>query len=310
MCMVRYQPDIDIVSKLNSIHVTRCDNFSCVTHFDLSNYRYSFHSGHLEQAALACPNLQIMNLQNCLQCLKSLQGLQAIASHCQNLQGLNLLSVHVSLVEDHILFWEILRDMKLTHLAVDFSVLTSKAAKKEKLMWIYQKCWTIRAIQIGYCRRDDITNGYTLMLSYFPLLNYCYVSPHLAPLTVIHVQDVINNCKELRCASFYYNHCYSLSLSVTHHYNLQQLYIDSPHTDVPEDFMTSVSAHGGLVHVIMMVRSLTAEGITSLVMNSPKLIKLCFNLNRSVVFIVMNCNTELRKKFRHRKLIYTACLVT
>jgi len=101
MCMVRYQPDIDILSKLNSIHVTRCDNFSCVTHFDLSNYRYSFHSGHLEQVALACPNLQIMNLQNCLRCLKSLQGLQAIASHCQNLQGLNLLSVHVSLVEDH-----------------------------------------------------------------------------------------------------------------------------------------------------------------------------------------------------------------
>jgi len=67
--------------------------------------------------------------------------------------------------------------------------------------------------------------------------------------------------------------------------------------------MTSVSAHGGLVHVIMMVRSLTAEGITSLVMNSPKLIKLCFNLNRSVVFNVMNCNTELRKKFRHRKLL-------
>jgi len=38
--------------------------------------------------------------------------------------------------------------------------------------------------------------------------------------------------------------------------------------------MASVSSHGGLLHVVMMVRSLTAEGITSLVRNSPKLITL------------------------------------
>jgi len=42
-----------------------------------------------------------------------------------------------------------------------------------------------------------------------------------------------------------------MSLSLAHNYNLQQLYMYLPHTDIPDNFMTSVSAHGGLTHVIM-----------------------------------------------------------
>jgi len=45
-----------------------------------------------------------------------------------------------------------------------------------------------------------------------------------------------------------------------------------PHTDIPDNFMTSVSANGGLTHVIMLVSSLTIEGRKSLIRNSPKLI--------------------------------------
>ena len=44
--------------------------------------------------------------------------------------------------------------------------------------------------------------------------------------------------------------------------NLQQLCIDLTQFDVSNEFMTSVSAHGGLVHVVMNVESLTAKGIT------------------------------------------------
>ena len=80
---------------------------------------------------------------------------------------------------------------------------------------------------------------------------------------------VINNGEELRCASF--SHLDLFLLNVTHIYNLQRLHICSPHTDVPDDFMTSVSAHGGLVHVVLSVRSLTIEDIKSLLRNSPKL---------------------------------------
>ena len=57
-------------------------------------------------------------------------------------------------------------------------------------------------------------------------------------------------------------------------YNLQQFCIDSVDIDVPNDFMISVSAHGGLVNVVVKVASLSGKGITFLVKNSPKLITL------------------------------------
>ena len=67
--------------------------------------------------------------------------------------------------------------------------------------------------------------------------------------------------------------------------------------------MTSVSTHGGLVHVGMNDRSLTAEGITSLVRNSPKLIILCLYASRvHVDGNVINFNATLKKMFSERKL--------
>jgi len=73
----------------------------------------------------------MLNLEYCHSCLKSLQGLQAIASHCPNLKELN---VHVSKVEDRILLWEVLSDMKLTYLAIEFCILRLDTINKEKLI--------------------------------------------------------------------------------------------------------------------------------------------------------------------------------
>ena len=96
---------------------------------------------------------------------------------------------------------------------------------------------------------------------------------------------------------------YQLSLSVAHNHNLQQLYIEASRTVVPGKFMTSVSAHGGLVHVVMNTRSLTAEGITSLVRNSPKLITLylCAQTIHHVD-VEENFNATLKKLFCNRRL--------
>ena len=69
-------------------------------------------------------------------------------------------------------------------------------------------------------------------------------------------------------------HGYPLSIHLAHNKNLQKLYIYSPHTDVSDNFMTSVLAHSELEYVVMEVETLKVEGITSLVRNSPKLIKL------------------------------------
>ena len=69
----------------------------------------------------------------------------------------------------------------------------------------------------------------------------------------------------------------------------------SPDTDVPDHCTSSVSAHGGLVHVVMKVRSLTVVGVTtSLVRNSPKLVTL--HLFASIIDTNTKCfNATLRK---------------
>ncbi|XP_065914507.1 uncharacterized protein [Dysidea avara] len=201
MYMVRYQ--LDVVNRLNHSMHFLCD-LVCVTDVDLTSC-YSLRSGHLEQLAIACPNLQRLNLNTCSHCLESLQGLQAIASHCHYLQGLNMGNICTSDVEDHVLLWKILSDMKLSHLTMEFCVLEAKDANKKTLICLYQKCWTIRRIQCGYCSHcRTATYKDTLMLSYFPSLIYCYLNEPAM------VQDLINNCKKLKyfvysCNRFY-NH--------------------------------------------------------------------------------------------------------
>jgi len=282
------------------INITTCDNLSDVTHVDL-HFCISLRSDHLEQLAIACPNLHRFCLYNCFHCLESLQGLQAIASHCHNLQVLDLFGINVSKVEDHVLLWEILSGMKLTRLRVESCILTPKCWNKRRLIDLYKKCWGITGVEFIYmsCGHRCFLNKVTTMLSYFPLLHYCCVIPACRLPTI--VQDVINSCKELTSA-YFRQHNYPLSLCATHHKNLQKLHIYSPHTDVPDDFITSVSAHGGLVHVVMEVKSLTVEGITSLVRNSPELITLDL-LQMSVVDVSLdNFNCSLKKMFSRRKL--------
>ena len=105
---------------------------------------------------------------------------------------------------------------------------------------------------------------YQWVWSYFPSLIYCYMQgSNTLPSTV---QNMINNCKRLKCVLLC--HYFQLSLKPVHNRYLQQLFIFSSVTNVPDDFMASVSAHGGLVHVVMKVGYLKANGITSLVRNS------------------------------------------
>ena len=93
---------------------------------------------------------------------------------------------------------------------------------------------------------------------------------------------------------------WNLSLNLAHAKNLQELYICAITTDISNEFMTSISAHGGLVRVLMQVQSLTAEGITSLVRNSPKMVALYlkteFNLNEE------HFKATLKKEFSKRRL--------
>ena len=100
------------------------EHLHCISNFDsVSNVDFShvnIYPGHLEQLAIACPNLERLNLGKAQNCLQSLQGLHAIVDTCQNLQGLNLVGIPVSSVESYLVLWELLSSIKkLTHLAID-----------------------------------------------------------------------------------------------------------------------------------------------------------------------------------------------
>ena len=292
--MVRY------LGKQNKImtYPKLCD-LNCVTDFDLSHSSL-LHSGHLEQLAVGCPNLQRLNLRNCSGSLGSLQGLQAIASHCHYLQGLNIGGICFTKVQDHILLWDILNDMMLIHLAAEFCVFKPTAANMKKAYCLYQECWTIRGIQSDECHRcfRNSINEDTLILSYFPSLNYCNIS-HTKPAII---EGVINKCKELKW--FRYSYASQTTLNFGDNPNLQEFCILALFSEASNKFLTSVSAHGGLVHVVMHVRSLTGEGITSLVNNSPKLITLYLVVSAVTIhqLEMENFNDTLKKTFCNRKL--------
>ena len=154
--------------------------------------------------------------------MKSLQSLQAIASVCHNLQGLG---IDTWKVKDHITFWEILSNMQLTYLAVSLTVFTSVKSNKAMLISLYNKMFDYKKnTMCKYSFDENISNGVAFKLSYFPPLHYNYVSWYDGLLPTF-VQNVINNCKELRCVSYFYYHLCSLSCNTFH--NLQQLYINS-----------------------------------------------------------------------------------
>ena len=68
--------------------------------------------------------------------------------------------------------------------------------------------------------------------------------------------------------------------------------------------MSSVSAHGGLVHVIMRVRTLAVKSVTFLVRHSRKLLMLHSQILRLVMDMVdvENFNVTLRKILWNRRL--------
>ena len=157
---------------------------SFVTHFDASRCMI-LHSGHLEQLAMACPNLYHLNLQGNHLCLERLQGLQAILA-CKNLQGLNLSDISRVEVECCVQLWKIFVDMRLTYLAIELCALIpweDDSQTKEGIIGSYQKCLSLKALEVRrslYCSKCAIhypqRNYYNLsVLSNFPSLVHCIV---------------------------------------------------------------------------------------------------------------------------------------
>jgi len=284
-----------------------------LTHFNITKCSDdSFLSSHLEQLAFACPNLQQLMLRGCRQCFTNLQGLRSISSYCHKLRGLNLVDIPVTALESQIKFWEILTSMKLTHLIIDFCIISPLA--DNRFNDLFEKCSSLLAIEIwcrvGICKAcSEAPIKNCLLLSHFPSLLYCKMFNCCST----SVQDVITSCKELKCCRIHFVTAKNppLLLSLAHNVKLQQLCIHSSDTVVPDTFMSSVSAHGGLVHVFLSVSSVSVVGISMLIENSPKLmtfqslLEICDKDGRKLpINEFLKFEMILKQKFHCRKLFH------
>ena len=260
---------------------------SSVTFF-IAGFCGDIYPGHLEQIAIACPNLQWLNLKGCYESLQSLKGLQSIVNMCQDLQGLNIADIPIMEVESYVLLWQVISGIpKLTHLSLGLCLLiVPDHLHKQRMANIFRTCHSLQALEIvyGWCGDCVEWSIEDLLLSHFPSLTYCklsYDNPNV-------LQGIVTTCKNLKYLC-YDNHVNAVSLPLSCSCNLQQLCIESKYTDIPYSFMYMISMHGGLEHMILSIRSVTISGIYTLINNSPNLMSFCTFINQPL------CNENGRK---------------
>ena len=282
-----------IAPKYQDLHAIKDQYLHCISNLNaIANVDLSHHvsadkiyPGHLEQLAIACPNLQRLNLTNVRCCLQSLQGLRAIVDACQNLQGLSLVGIQVSLVESCLLLWELLSSIKkLTHLAIDLCMLIQASncdgADRQRLIGMFRNCDRLKAleiIQIWHCTEcNNVPDVEDLLFCHFPSLVFVRLSQVRCTTAMKYA---ITNCHRLKYLSYgtdlhEHERCVSLPSSSSCH--LHQLCIESSqHGNLSASSVCVLSAHGKLEYVVFIVKSITTSAITTLIDNSPNLILLC-----------------------------------
>ena len=278
-----------------------------LTHFVATQCGFLY-SGHLEQLAIACPNLQQLDLTETFNCLKCLGGLHAIATYCQKLEGLNIMGISVKEVESCIELWKILVDLHLNYLAIELCCLLcfEDDQTKQIITDLHQKCLKLKSLE-SEC--DDqctkcVVNEQSLMLSNFSFLIHCYT---------YFVKNV--NISETLKYLFYLGDADIWWPWSIKHCNLEQLCIISELLVLPDSFMNTISAHGGLVHVILNVNCVSQTGITSLIENSPNLITFHVYIQNEVAwhifFNASDFRSGLEERYSQRKLFLCGsyCLI-
>ena len=265
------------------------DKVEFVTRFSANCYDL-FDSSRLEQLAFACPNLQQLNLRNNVNCLKSLQGLRAISTRCHKLEGLNIMGISVKEVESCGQLWKILVDLQLTYLAIDVCcLLFSKAESqnKQSIVSLHQKCAKMKSLEVCSSCDKCYETKQPLLLSNFPLLIHCITSG----VDSVHISEKLK-----------YWSCGNGSWSVGK-CNLEQVCIIAPEVAFPNSFMNSLSAHGALVHVILILKFVTPTAIVALIENSPSLITLHVDIQTDVWWCISSdFMSKLKEKYSKRKL--------
>ena len=287
-------------------------------------------SGHLEQLSIACPNLERLNLNDNSHCLENLKGLRSIVNQCHNLQGLKLDKIHVTGVQNCTELWELLSEIKmLNHLTVEACTMEpfgkNDTCAQHSFLKLVQNFVYLKYLQLSYSARELLFSScqhtsyeaYSQLLAHFPVLVYCHVNVHCH----IHdcsvngkssnVADVITNCRRLKYLVYYdFIVCLSSFFTAAPNQYLQHLHIISRYSsNIGELFMDSVSMHGKLERVFLVVRCVAVSGITALLQNSPKLYiceirfrQIVDEENVEVDLDLKLFEDTLKNKFSHRKL--------
>ena len=291
------------------------NNLTFVTHFDAAYCH--LHSGHLEQLAMACPNLLELNLRGNRESLKRLQGLRTIAACCQDIRGLNISSISIENVESQVQLWEIFSELKLTYLAIDLCALIPGAVDEQikgVIVGLYQKCLYLKALEFAQlesvCDQCRSIGKYEelLLLSNLTSLIHLFVETCEYPTVV---KEIFSRCKQLKYFVLT-NTYFTFDSSFAFNCNLEQLYFNS-NVNIPDTFMESVSAHGGLVHVVLQVGSVTGDGVAALIGNSPKLMTCdivacsitasdCKMISKNGQLKLRDFKMTLKKRYSNRQL--------
>ena len=144
---------------------------------------------------------------------------------------------------------------------------------------------------------EQSSSSSSLLLSNFPSLTHCLTTD----VQHITLEDVLSSCRNLKFLKYSDIRSTQLPQNCA---TLEQLCINSLGIGIPDIFMDTISAHGGLVHVVLFVFTVTTEGIAA---NSPKL-ETCH------IYTFFICAPEggqlnlrdytpsLKRKFSNRKL--------
>ena len=281
----------ELVQKIYSVYGTpkSIKDIAFLTHFSAARYHGLF-SEHLETLAVACPNLKELSLIDNVNCLKCLRGLHTIATHCKNLEGLNIVGIPAKELESRIKLWEILVDLELTYLAIEICCLLwfdGDYNNKAIIINLHQKCVKLKALQSQSKCTECKETKEPLLLSSFPSLIHC---------ATCDMENVIIHDKLKYLWYIGHQRCYWEMSSCS----LEHVNIFSKSLELPESFMVSLSAHGGLVHVILHVKSVTQTGIEALIGNSPNLIT--FHVHNAGLCVSTEFNLRLKRRYANRKL--------
>ena len=303
---------------------TSVTSLSSVTYFDASCCRVLY-PGHLEQLSIACPNLQRLNLTRNSDCLNNLQGLHSLAENCKSLQELSLIDVHVHDCEyDCVQLWEILCTIRLTQLAIEACMINisgtsvvgdrSVQTKRQKFNHMFQTYSSLQVLEVGTQNRKfyfqschNPSDHELSLLTNFPSITY-YRLCHLPSNNCCYTLKQIFGQKYLRCLFLSKTKSGKISLTLEGHCSsLQQLYIGSRDTVPTETFIDALCGHGGLEHVILCFKSLTAKSIENMIERSSNLVTFRVYLC-SRAFLKAQLKqmiAAMKEKFSKRKLFNT-----